>query len=180
MRQRNKFIIAGAILLISVVTTAYLLGRSSPPSIPEIDASRIKELWETRYADLNGQPQPLTQWHGKIVVVNFWAAWCPPCRAEMPDFSNLQQHYRAKGVQFVGIGTDSPYAQAEFLENQPVDYPTLNGGEAAFQLMRSLNNPRGGLPHTLVFDQSGKLRASRLGLMPKQELDAILQQLSSK
>ena len=77
--------------------------------------------------DLNGQPQSLGQWRGKVLIVNYWATWCPPCREEMPGFSRLQDKYRDKGVQFVGISIDTADKIIEFQKTTPVTYPLLIG-----------------------------------------------------
>jgi thiol-disulfide isomerase/thioredoxin len=63
-------------------------------------------LMGVRLADVEGRQQALDQWRGKVLVVNFWATWCEPCREEIPAFVRLQDKYRMRGVQFVGIAID--------------------------------------------------------------------------
>src|SRR5581483_1569563 len=66
--------------------------------------------------DVSGTPQSLAQWRGKVVVVNFWATWCAPCREEMPEFVKAQQEYGARGLQFVGIAVDDADKVSKFVK----------------------------------------------------------------
>lgn len=77
------------------------------------------QVLELVLTDLNGQPQNFAQWRGKVLIVNYWATWCQPCREEMPGFSRLQDKYRDKGVQFVGISSD-PQIKSSNSTKQPL------------------------------------------------------------
>ena len=131
-------------------------------------------LWQLSFPDPQGQPQALSQWRGQVVVLNFWASWCAPCREEMPDFDALRTRYRGDGVEFVGIAIDNPANVAQFLQRQPVSYPILVGEGAAHALARALGNPSGALPYTIVFDRDGKVVLSHLGRLPRATLEAAL------
>lgn len=124
--------------------------------------------------DAQGSPQSLSQWQGKVLVVNFWATWCMPCREEMPGFSRLQTQYAAKGVQFVGIAFDSADKVKEFANLTPVSYPLLIGGSSLLPLTADLGDAAGGLPFTVVIGRDGSLLQSRLGLWKEAALEAIL------
>ncbi|MCA1979018.1 MAG: TlpA family protein disulfide reductase [Thiobacillus sp.] len=131
-------------------------------------------LWQTAYPDSRGRTQPLAQWRGKLVVVNFWASWCAPCREEMPDFDALRRQFHTRGVEIVGIAIDTPANVGSFLARQPVAYPILVGEGSAHTLVRQLGNPAGALPYTIVLDRDGKLVYSHLGRLPRATLNSIL------
>ena len=77
---------------------------------------------------LEGKPVQLADFKGKVVVLNFWATWCPPCRAEIPDLVSLQQQYAARGLVVVGISMDEggPAGVASFVKTG-INYPVVNG-----------------------------------------------------
>jgi thiol-disulfide isomerase/thioredoxin len=80
--------------------------------------------------DLAGKAQALRQWQGKVLVLNFWAPWCPPCREEIPDFIRLQERHGQAGLQFVGVALDDPDKVAAFVDETGINYPILLGGDA--------------------------------------------------
>jgi thiol-disulfide isomerase/thioredoxin len=141
----------------------------NPPADAAVDA-----LWSMQFADVRGQRQALSQWRGQVLVLNFWATWCAPCREEMPDFDALRRKHHARGVEFVGIAIDNERNVTRFLQQMPVSYPILIGEGAALALARQLGNAAGALPFTLVIDRSGDIALSHLGRLPYAELDAAL------
>lgn len=147
--------------------------------VPQPPAAPIEALWPLSFPDPEGRPQALSQWRGQIVVLNFWASWCAPCREEMPDFAELRAQYRTHGVEFVGIAIDSGPNVAQFLQRQPVDYPVLIGEGAAHGLVRQLGNPSGALPYTIVLDRDGKVALTHLGRLPRATLDAALRKMGA-
>ena len=121
--------------------------------------------------DLQNQMQKLQQWRGQVLVVNFWATWCAPCREEIPVFVRLQQKYAAKGLQFVGISIDQPDKTLEFATNFKINYPTLIGSFDTIEVSRQAGNEKRVLPFTLVFDRNGRIAATVLGGLTEQKLD---------
>src|SRR5690348_27336 len=113
--------------------------------------------------DLHGQQQALAQWRGKVLVVNFWATWCAPCREEMPEFVAVQARDGPKGVQFVGIAVDDPDKVRTFAQDIGLNYPTLIGGYGAIELSRTLGNDLAALPFTIVLDRQGRVVHTQLG-----------------
>ncbi len=142
-------------------------------------APALAALWRLGFPDLEGRQQPMSQWRGQVVVLNFWASWCAPCREEMPDFVDLRTQFRASGVEFVGIAIDNPANVAQFLQRQPVNYPILIGEGAAHSLARQLGNPSGALPYTIVLDRSGSIVLSHLGRLPRATLETALSKIKA-
>lgn len=151
--------------------------QASEPFNEKAAQTGVAHLLGTTFLDLDGQPQSVKKWSGKVMVVNFWATWCPPCREEMPGFSRLQQKLAANGVQFVGIGIDEPVKIQEFQKEFPVSYPLLVAGLETMDLTRELGNATEGLPYTLIIDRQGQLRLARAGRMDEADIERELRQL---
>ena len=127
--------------------------------------------------DAAGKDQPLAQWKGKVMVVNFWATWCAPCREEMPMFMKVQRE-QAQGVQFVGIAVDNVDKVRQYAEELKLNYPTLIGGFGAMELSKSLGNTVMALPFTIIVDRAGRVAHTQLGPLKEDQLVAILRQLT--
>ena len=137
----------------------------------------VERVYATRLADLNGVSQGLEQWRGQVLVVNFWATWCAPCREEIPGFVNLQERYGSRGVKFVGIAIDQPDKVAEFAREFRINYPLLTGGLESIDLLRQAGNRAGVLPYTLVIDRGGNLVSREPGGLKEAKLEGIIQPL---
>ncbi len=144
-------------------------------SKPNADA-----IFKARIADLAGIRQPLAQWRGKILVVNFWATWCPPCRQEIPEFIALQKQYGEQGLQFVGIALDEKAKIQNFVDEVGINYPILVGDLEAVALAQASGNRMGGLPYTVVIDQKGNVVATEMGALSREKLTAIITPLLAK
>ncbi|HLX27825.1 MAG TPA: TlpA disulfide reductase family protein [Casimicrobiaceae bacterium] len=127
--------------------------------------------------DVNGKPQALAQWRGKVLIVNFWATWCAPCREEMPQFVAAQAHDGAKGVQFVGIAVDDPAKVEAYAREIHLNYPALIGGFGAIELSKMLGNDLAALPFTIVLDRQGRVAHTQLGPLKSAKLDDLLRRL---
>lgn len=161
-----------AALALAFVGGGFWFGLKLREGTPSEQAAR--QLLATTLPDPAGNAHQLMQWQGKVLVVNFWATWCAPCREEMPAFARLQSKHAANGVQFVGIAFDSHDAVAEFSQKIPVNYPLLIGGGDTRELMKTLGNGPAGLPFTVILDASGKPMHAKLGRYEEADLDARL------
>jgi thiol-disulfide isomerase/thioredoxin len=140
----------------------------------------VQALYARSLPDPSGQPQALAQYRGKVTVINFWASWCAPCVKEMPALSGLQRRYARQDVHFVGIGVDSLKNVSRYLTNATIDYPVYVAGFGGTELARQLGNATGGLPFTVVIDQAGHVRGSRLGAIDPAKLSRTLDALSRR
>ena len=121
--------------------------------------------------DLLGHPVSGDNWDGKVVLLNFWAAWCPPCRREIPAFSEVREFYRDDGFEVVGIAIDDLDSVKTFLSGmKTVRYAQLIGDYDATALMRDLGNQGGGLPYSVLLDRNGTVRFAKSGELKKTML----------
>ncbi len=134
-------------------------------------------LLATSLQDLRGELQPLAQWRGKVLVVNFWATWCPPCLKEIPEFIRLQEQFGSKGVQFVGIAIDEKMRVLGFVAKSGMNYPVLMAEQEGITLARNAGNRLGGLPFTVIIDREGRTAKVELGVLDEAKLRPILQGL---
>lgn len=183
--QRHVLMIAATLLatLAGYFAAQYRDNEQRPPlsEPPPANAARAtQKLLTLTLPDPKGGTQSLSQWRGKVLVVNFWATWCTPCRKEIPGFSSLQKQFASKNVQFVGIAIDSADKVNEFSRQTPAGYPFLIADQALTPIMVELGNMAGGLPFTVVIGRDGRLFQSRLGIWKESALEAILDDLTQK
>jgi thiol-disulfide isomerase/thioredoxin len=135
----------------------------------------VTQLMAASLPDVEGKPQALAQWQGKVMVVNFWATWCRPCLEEIPEFIRMQEKLGNQGLQFVGIAIDDRIKAREFALKYHMNYPVLIGEIGAIELVRIAGNAHGGLPFTVIVDRRGRLIGTELGGLNEQKLTAIIQ-----
>ena len=166
----------GGWLLVGIVGAAVAAGLyfGSQGETPMRDASTLLAL---TLPDPSGHPQALSQWRGKVLVVNFWATWCAPCREEMPEFVKAQGELGSKGLQFVGIAVDEPDKAERFASEIGLNYPVLVGGYGAIELSKTLGNRVVALPFTIVVDRQGRVAHTQLGPLKPAQLTAIVTKL---
>ncbi len=117
----------------------------------------------------------MKNFRGQILVLNFWATWCPPCSGEVPKLNDLYDRYRGKGVQVIGIALDKDSLNlvAPFVESNEITYPILVGNQ---QVLTDLKNFKG-VPTTILFDQEGKIHKRFDGSFDLEQLEEGLQSL---
>lgn len=154
----KKMIIVVLFLFVPIVT----LGQDSQPT-------------QLMIKDINGRYIRLSDYRGKIVLVNFWATWCPPCRTEIPDLIGLQRDYRSRGLQVIGV-TYPPQKLAEvrrFVRRAKVNYPVGLGTKETKLLFTTSET----LPMTIVIGRDGKIRNIIEGILLLEEFQQKIKPL---
>lgn len=111
------------------------------------------------FADLDGKPFRLSDRSARVLVVNFWASWCTPCREEMPELDRLQRELGARGLHIVGLALDERDAVEAFLRQRPVTYPVLLADGRGYAFAARVGNRNGILPYTAIFADGRWLRS---------------------
>ena len=167
MNRRQWIMISGISLLalLAGIFSSQWISKTGLASDPSIKAF-FANSWQTP----DGKTVNSENWREKVLVVNFWASWCPPCVEEMPTLDKIAQEYSAKNVLIVGIGIDSPSNIREFLQKTPVSYPIVIGGLEGSNLSKQMGNAQGALPYTVVINPKGKSIYTKLGKITEDEL----------
>jgi peroxiredoxin len=131
--------------------------------------------------DINGKTVSLSQYKGKIILLNFWATWCPPCKAEIPELIKWQKEFQNRGLQIIGI-TYPPTNRIKvrnFVRSKKINYPILYGSKKTKALFDSGET----MPLTVVIDRDGNIKEIIEGVIFSEEFDEKvkpLMELSSK
>lgn len=120
--------------------------------------------------DLNGKPWTLKDLKGKVVMLNFWATWCPPCRKEMPDLEELYKQFEPQGLVILGISDDDPEKVREFAQKQGTTYPVLLDPGSKVNELLHIN----GIPKTFVYDREGKIVAQSIDMRTRGQFLEML------
>lgn len=166
---RRALLFAGAGSLAAVagyVAHLWRLGSLGPAGTADAAAA----ILASRLTNLDGVPQSLAVFRGKVLIINYWATWCAPCREEIPLFVRLQREFADKNVQFVGIAIDQADKVRDFAREFQINYPVLIGGIEAMELSRRAGNNAGVLPYTLVLDRSGAIAVRLVGAISGQRM----------
>lgn len=121
---------------------------------------------EFQLQSLAGGNVNLSDYRGQVVVLNFWASWCGPCRKEMPILEQVHKQYKAKGMTLVGVNVEPEAADAlKFLKSMPVSFPILFDRDSTVSKQYQVQ----GMPNTVILDRAGKVRYVHRGYQPGVE-----------
>jgi peroxiredoxin len=166
MRKISWFMIPMMLVMFVLVSADNACAvKNDPPVAPDFTLN-----------DLKGNQISLSEYKGKVLFLNFWATWCPPCRAEIPDFIEVYDEYKSKGLEILGVSVDEIGADkvSKFVERYKMNYPVAM---ATNELFRNYPPPQH-IPTTIVIDRDGKIQHRKVGLMSKQELIDLFNQFS--
>lgn len=157
----------------AIVFAAILIALSAPTVLGQAGVAP-----ELALRDLNGRTVRLSAYRGKVVVINFWATWCPPCRAEMPDLIRLQREYASHGLQIIGITfpPENKTRVQRFARSLKVNYPIVLGTRQ----IRDRFSSEEVLPLTVVIDRDGKVNDIISGILLPEEFDQKIKPLLMK
>ena len=182
MPGRREALILGAAGL-AATTAGFLLGPALLQSTNGNGVGRGSSIGDialrsATLIDLAGKPRKLSEWQGRILVCNFWATWCTPCREEIPLLMAASEKYGPAGIGIVGIAIDNSTKVRDFSISFKISYPILLAEADGLDLMRKLGNSAGGLPYTVVADRQGNVVHRKLGALKQADLDTILDPLA--
>ena len=133
-----------------------------------------KAILAANLPDVQGENQAVSQWQGNVIVVNFWATWCTPCREEIPEFIEAQKKFRDQGLVFVGIAIDQTDKVKMFSEEFSINYPVLVGSLNTWALLEAAGNRQSALPYTVVINRSGEIVETYLGRVNLKKLEKLV------
>ena len=134
------------------------------------EEDRLRESIDFALTDLNGRTWKLGDLRGKVVLVNFWATWCPPCRKEMPDLQELYSRFKEKGLVILAITDEAIEKAKPFIEEKQYTFPVLlDSGRKVNEAFRV-----DGIPKTFIYDRAGKLAAQSIDMRTREQFTGML------
>jgi thiol-disulfide isomerase/thioredoxin len=164
-------------LLPLLLFSALLSACGESPSSATANKTSTVQAVDFSFPDLDGESRNLKEWRGKVVLLNFWASWCPPCRKEVPAFITLQEKYAEKGFTIVGITLDSQQNAEVFADTMGINYPVLIATEGGTLLAEKYGNKVGTLPYTAIIDRQGRVVSTHRSEMTLQATEKLLVEL---
>ena len=190
MINPKKALLILAILFISTISSyavqRYLDQNANYAVQPHVDQDTINDddpiLIRPEFAitDTDGQIRNIKDWDGKIILLNFWATWCPPCLKEIPDFIELQEKYGAQGFQVIGIAVDNEEAVREYMSEVKINYPIMIAEFEALELASRYGNRIGALPYSVIINRESEISDKITGELSKIKAEKLLKKLSIK
>ncbi len=163
-----------AVGLIAALAVGFGLGRYTGPKPHPHPRARHAVRVHFSLPNLTGKTRSLDHWPGKVYLVNFWAPWCPPCRAEIPLLIRTAKADRARGLVVVGIALDRKRKVARYVRAHHISYPILLGGERGLQMLAQYGDMQGAIPFSLLVTAHGRILTGQLGAFTHGTLRAAI------
>ena len=161
--------------MVLLALVAFQMRRNGPLAAAQVGAGEAAPDFTLQTFD--GQTVKLSDLHGKVVLVNFWASWCIPCSQEAPDLENTWRQYKDRGVVFVGVDyVDTETEARKYLSHFNISYP--NGADLGTRISQAYRIR--GVPETYIVDRNGTLRATFIGPTTQAQLQAKIDPLLSQ
>ena len=151
------------------------LAESAISGNSETTISNIRPLFKLK--DLEGKIRDVKEWDGQVLMVNFWATWCPPCRKEIPAFIELQKKYKDKGFIIIGVALDEKQAVIDFTDPMGVNYPILLAEQEGIAITKAYGNRLGVLPFTVIVDRKGNIVHRQRTELTFEQVEAMIKPL---
>lgn len=132
---------------------------------------------EFQLPDLDGKLRNISEWDGKVILLNFWATWCPPCRKEIPAFIDLQDQYGSSGFQVIGVAIDQMDLVQGYSDSIGVNYPILVGEDKGTDISTQYGNRLGMLPYTVIIGRNSMIMFIKKGEVTRDEIEELIQPL---
>jgi len=148
---------------------------ASHRTTPAVDTSQLKAAPAWTLSDLQGKPVNSSDLKGKVVLVDFWATWCGPCRRSIPHLIELHERYKDQGLEIVGVSLDQagPSVVIPFVEQNNINYSVLMGHQ---KIVQDFGGVRG-IPTAFIISKDGKIFRKLVGLVPKERYEADIKAL---
>ncbi|MEW6102946.1 MAG: TlpA disulfide reductase family protein [bacterium] len=148
--------------------------------VAEKEPSNQAKIWngpDFTLPTIDGETLTLSELSGKVIILDFWATWCPPCRMEIPDFIQLYSQYKDKGLLIIGLSLDeSPDNVRQFKEKMGINYPIVMGNQKVTEDFGGIR----GIPTTFIIDREGNIETKIVGYRSKEvfekEIDSLLKE----
>lgn len=164
---------AGQPVVGNVAEQGYVSGDGTTTIVAESERKPAPDLTGTT---LDGEPFALSDHLGEVVVLNVWASWCAPCRAEAEDIQGVWDEVQSKGVQFVGLNTRDSQASADaFVDRFGVTYPSVVDTDGSRQLLFHETLPPAAIPSTIVIDRQGRVAGRAIGEVDRSRLLGMIE-----
>ncbi len=178
MSKLKQAILFFGMAIIMLSAGIFLRGEfQSEPTPSEANKRGVQAIFASTLTDVNGESQAISQWKGKVLIVNFWATWCAPCREEIPEFMEMHAEYQDQGLQFIGIAIDSEDKVIAYNKEFGINYPILIGGLGGMTLAEATGNAQGALPYTIVINKDGVITNTFLGRVHQKRLEKVFKPL---
>ena len=176
--MKRNFLIVVLVSVAIMVVFAAVNATSSSRAFKFSEGSSsagFKEAPDFTLADINGNKKMLSDYKGRVVILDFWATWCPPCRAEVPHFIALYNEYREKGLEIIGVTLDHNAEEVarSFAEENGINYTVLLGDRQVSDLYGGIMS----IPTTFVIDKDGLIRKKYLGYQDKEVFEKDIKEL---
>jgi peroxiredoxin len=162
MSKKSKILIAGFALACFVLGVGLYVAVFQPSHTKPISVNTLSVIDKPRpvfsMQDTSDKLHNIKEWDGKVILLNFWATWCPPCRREIPAFISMYEKYHDKGFMIVGVALDTKQNAIDFVDPMGINYPILVGEQNGIALTQEYGNDLGVLPYTVIIDRKGVIR----------------------
>ena len=182
--RKITFVITGILVLIIIALVLVkppaepkksVSKRDMPQKITVVKKPEFKLAPEFALKDINGIEKKLSDFKGKVVIIDFWATWCPPCREEIPHFIELYSQYREHGLEVIGIALDMRGEKVvpEFVSANSINYTVLLGNEEVSDLYGGIR----AIPTTFILDKDNNIRKKYIGYNGKEVFEKEIKEL---
>jgi len=176
MRTRWMIAVVASVLLAGVIAGSVIRMRTIPNG-PSCSPDAKSANLEFTLPDMNGQQVTLSQFKGKVILLDFWATWCGPCKIEIPGFIEFQNKYGKDGLQVIGVSVDDTFEKLQpYVKDMKMNYLVLQG--LGHDDLQEAYGPMYAIPVTVLISRDGKVCATHMGYTSKetfeQEIKALL------